>query len=171
MCLPVGGLCNYNSLFGNEEILLDPWNTLNRFINLEYLEITGFWKDKTMMVPFTGKHNLLLELKSLKLRGYLSADFVRSLRANAPNLIDLQLGVIDEPIVPREYRSQASYEDEDQDEDMEDDDSENLDDADIIAPRPLACLSPGVIANMNGLRKLSLIRPCEGLEGSFPHDY
>ncbi|KAF2682797.1 hypothetical protein K458DRAFT_488529 [Lentithecium fluviatile CBS 122367] len=153
LCLPVNGWTTYY-----DEKMTDTWNALAMFVNLEYLEISAYWRPAKFLHPFRGAHIPMSMLKTLKLRGYIPAEFVQFACANTAKITQLQLAIIDTPIgsnLPSKRGIPASPVDP-EDETEEDFDHER------IAPRPLACLSPSLISSFSSLEGLSLCRPCEG---------
>lgn len=92
LCLPVNGMS------ANWREKSDPWNALAVLKNLEYLEISAFWKPLEEVVPFSSSSHTLLKLSNLKLRGYIPAEFVDYLLRSASTITNLEMGLLDVPL-------------------------------------------------------------------------
>jgi hypothetical protein len=185
LCLPVNGM------FANWRKESDPWNALAVLKNLEYLEVSAIWKPLDEVVPFAGSSHTLLRLSTLKLRGYIPAEFVGYLLRSASTITNLEMGLIDAPLGCMALLSPTPTNSEDS-EDMAEDDAldivdnlpssslvqpegiENIEgivgsvlgehtspDGEVVAPRSLPCLDPSSISQFTSLTRLYLCRPSE----------
>ncbi|KAF2253211.1 hypothetical protein BU26DRAFT_515585 [Trematosphaeria pertusa] len=159
LCVPVNGW-NANLGQGSNADKLDPWNALATLKNLEYLEISALWKSPDEVEPFKGGAQPLSKLQTLKLRGYIPAEFVRYACANPSTITELQLAILDAPIGSILCRERPNPPPP---ADPEDDEPEDFD-QEVVAPRPLACLTPEIISQFTSLTHLYLCRPCDGPE-------
>jgi hypothetical protein len=185
LCLPVNGMS------ANWHKESDPWNALAVLKNLEYLELSAFWKPLEEVVPFAGSSHTLLNLSTLKLRGYIPADFVDYLLRSASTITNLELGLLDVPLgnveqqypppplspMPTESDDNENMADADAADEVEKSpspslaqpqDVENVEEADEssvmyndIAPRSMVCLVPNTISYFTSLNRVYLCRPSE----------
>jgi hypothetical protein len=166
LCIPVNGLCISNSIMTRNRIRLDPWNVIPRFMNLEYLEVTAAWRGKKNVVRFdaSARWKPMEKLKTIKLRGYVSREFVRYICSNAPNLTELQLAVINDPARPGSCVDSESGDDDDKE--YEEEDKAYKEEAGrwacVDGPRPLSCLPSEIVSTINSLESLFLCRLVEG---------
>lgn len=162
LCLPANGQDGRNIDDGKT----DPWNALAIFPNLEYLEISAYWKSSADVVEFKGGKAPMSNLKTLKLRGYVDADFVKYVCSSASTINLLQLAALDAPIpsFPREQRQNRPPPADPTDEETEDLDWE------AVGPRALACLTPEIISQFRSLTHLYLTRPCQGITVQDPNE-
>lgn len=98
LCLPVLGTYRGNYEFDRDGAKFDPWNALAMFTNLEYLEVSAFWEQPRLVEPFKVPQHPAPKLHTLKLRGYVPAEFVRYLCQSAETIMELHLGILDAPI-------------------------------------------------------------------------
>lgn len=162
LCLPVEGL--YTGVAGHR---FNPWNAIAKFTNLQYLEISGFWKTTDVAQPFVQPAHSLLKLRTIKLRGYVPIDFVRYACANPESVIDLQLGILDVPVGSNQNgdRHSRPLPVADFEKTVENFDHEQ------IAPRGLACLTSEIIPRLSSLACLYLIRPAQAKEASEEREF
>jgi hypothetical protein len=138
----------------------DPWNALAMLNNLEHLEISAYWRQPHCVEPFKAPEKQMSNLKRLKLRGYIPAEFVQYVCANTSSITHLQLAVIDKPIGSSLIID--GRENPPPPVDPEDEDAESFEHSAQVAPRPLACLLPQTISNFQSLEDLYLCKPSEG---------
>jgi hypothetical protein len=127
---------------------IDPWNSFASFVNLEYLEISGFWVPPSTSTPFSTPERGLAKLRTLKLRGYFPKEFVQWLLKEPACIEELQLGIIDAPVGRDEEFVK----------------SESLEDFshEYCAPRALACLTVDIMGRLTNLKRLYLCKPANG---------
>lgn len=148
----------------------DCWSVFYHFRNLEHLEIVGRdpypanWRPPPAALFPRGQG--LPKLHSLRLRGHLPRGFVRYIcELAAPNLVDLELAILDKAVDGRAERDDSQEDDcVDSNEDEEDEDGEDFSLFNGVAPRPLACLTqPGSGGDMSlsfpRLARLYLCKP------------
>jgi hypothetical protein len=144
------------------------------FVNLEHLEISGFWDQRYDIHTSTVKAPALRKLRKLKLRGYLPEEFVWWLLKEPDHIEELELAVLDRPIgfcldlwedlvnpppyswVQNGYTENLTEEDIARLEQQEDLSHE------AVAPRALACLTPDIMPRLGSLRTLYLCKPSNG---------
>jgi hypothetical protein len=160
LCLPVNQAYAASSDRFTQNLRKNgPWNAISMLQSLEYLEISAYWRPPRNFEPFEAPEELMSKLQTLKLRGYVPAEFVQFVCANASSIANLQLGVINNPIGSANI---SGRENPPPPVDSEDEDAEDFADAENIAPRPLTCLSPQIISKFSSLTNLYLCRPSEG---------
>ncbi|KAF2186922.1 hypothetical protein K469DRAFT_705452 [Zopfia rhizophila CBS 207.26] len=156
----------------------DVWNALAMFTNLEYLEVSAFWSSDNEVVPLKLDTPPMSKLRTVKLRGYVPADFVRHVCQNAPGITELQLALLDAPIGSSLYDNRKNPPPKAHAEDYEGmteqeldalDDVENFESEECVAPRPLACLNSGIISRLTSLTCLYLCRPSKAKD--FDNEY
>ena len=153
---------------------VDPWNSFTSFVNLEYLEISGFWVPPSTSAPFLAPDHGLAKLRTLKLRGYFPKEFVQWLLKEPANIKQLQLGIMDAPVgssnvgphewinpPPPENRRPANMEGMSGEEIAEWEGVEDLE-QESVGPRALACLTPDIMSRLTNLKVLYLCKPANG---------
>lgn len=138
----------------------DIWNPFTNFVNLEYLELSSAWTPRENLVPFAVPKHALTKLRTLKLRGHMPFEFLQWLFKEPGQIEELQLGLLNFPIIGwlnygfeeiEKYITSHLRDDEDED-------PEELY-HEIVAPRPLACLSTHTVSLFKKLTKLYLYKP------------
>ena len=157
LCLPVH--ISYVGDYASESRNRGPWNAVAMFKNLEYLEISAYWRDRDEVEPFEAPDEPMSNLKTLKLRGHVPLEFVQYMCANASIITHLQLAVIDNPIGAS---NRTTRKNPPPPLDSDDEDAQGFEDEENVAPRPLACLTPQILSNFSALEELYLCRPAEG---------
>lgn len=169
LCLPI----NPGAPYGHPTDV-DPWNSFSSFVNLEHLEISGFWVPPSTSSPFSPPEHGLAKLRTLKLRGYFPKEFVQWLFEEPACIEELQLGIIDAPVgtsnvEPSEWINPPPPENHPPD-DMEGMSEEEIAKwesveslvSEYVAPRALACLTPDIVRRLTNLKKLYLCKPANG---------
>ncbi|KAF2270771.1 hypothetical protein CC78DRAFT_564081 [Lojkania enalia] len=149
----------------------DAWNILAMFRNLEYLEVRGYWSNTEQMEPFKESGSSMLNIHTLKLRGYIPAGFVNHVCQGVSSITNLHLALLDAPIGSARYNERENSpppipEYPEGYEGMTEEEMDALDDVESfngeeVAARPLACLSPTALAQLSALTHLHLCKPTE----------
>ncbi|KAJ4288907.1 hypothetical protein N0V90_011248 [Kalmusia sp. IMI 367209] len=142
------------------------WGSFASFVDLEYLEISGFGADFPSNFVFRMPERGLGRLRTVKLRGYFPKEVVRK---EADSIEELQLGILVAPIgneciIPNDERNSSTPEDERLEElaDLSEEDAESVEEdiaPDWVAPRALPCLTPRIMYHSTNLKKLYLVKP------------
>lgn len=167
----------------------EPWSLFGRFVNLEHLEINGVYdRWDRRLEAYRSKLQAdsvppLTKLRTLRLTGYLPAEFVEwACRGSVAQITDLTLALLDRPIGSANYSDGEERENPPQEyaarEDTSDADwlseAEDFEEAEVVAPRALsALLHSGLIPQFASLARLTLRRPTESTNGgsSFQDNY
>jgi hypothetical protein len=147
LCLPINGPYTASSDKSGRDVKKnDPWTALATLRNLEHLEISAYFRQPEHVEPFQASDKPLENLKTLKLRGYVPAEFVRFACANGSRITHLQLAALDVSSLSEDMGVRS-----------------DLDDYYLVAPKPLACLSPQTISSFTSLENVYLCKPSEVL--------
>lgn len=169
LCLPINPGASYDHPTDT-----DPWNSFSNFVNLEKLELSGFWVPPSTCAPFSTPEHGLAKLRSLRLCGYFPRDFVQWLLKEPACIEELQLGIIDAPVgsanvqpseweypPPLEQRRPDGMESPLDEEIAKWENVGNLA-YEYVAPRALACLTLDIMGRLTGLKRLYLCKPANG---------
>lgn len=179
LCLPIN---RPSGIPTNKGKRIYTCNELTHFRNVEYLELTGYFNEPDGVLSFTKSFATFSKLRTLKLRGYLSPEFVRFACQHGSTIERLELSIIDRPIggtdgeVRQNPPPPTSHLNHDN---LTEEELNHIDDIDdfnheTIAPRPLACLTPEIISRFASLTHLRLCKPAEkfdDLKGAYWYMY
>jgi hypothetical protein len=149
------------------------WASFEHFSNLAYLDLSGYWHGVSASSSFSAPERSLSKLRVLKLRGYFPKAFVQWLLREPVGIEELQLAILDNPIGAccddgEEWENPPPLENQPPEgihgEELAMWESTHHEDLvhQWVAPRALACLTPGIIRRFANLKNLYLCKPSDG---------